>query len=102
MEDKKLKGAALDIIGNHFDIHMRACKKVVAENPELVILFDMESGYPYVGTKEQRDTIDAMWEHCKPKIPADPKLMGKFFLFGTGGKMDKHESEFDYGFSDLE
>jgi hypothetical protein len=101
MEDKRLKRNGLSPINDLFDAHMRGCNEAIKENPELVILYDLESGFPYVATKEERDAFDAIWEACKPK-PMNNKNIGKIICFGTGGQVDKYDSDFDYGFSDLE
>lgn len=85
-EDNKLKGSHKDMMGSYFEAHMRGCEEGIKENPNLVIMFDLESGYPFLATKEYRDKFLEMWESLKTSkvITTEPKL----FLFGTGGKVE--------------
>lgn len=92
METKEHKGGALNIIGDMYDAHMRGCKKAISENPELVIMYDLESGFPYTATKEHRDSFLKMWEETLPKQTTELQK-GKFFVFGTGGDLNKNDNK---------
>jgi len=92
MEERKHKGGALNIIGDTFDSLMKSCEKSVAENPELVIMYDLESGFPHTATKEYRDSYLKMWDEIMPKTAYKPT--GKMFIFGTGGDMNNNSKDF--------
>lgn len=96
MEQRKYKGGSLDIIGDMFDVQMKYCEKTIAENPELVIMYDLESGFPYVATKEHRDAFLKMWEDTKPKSFTG-ELTGKIIYFGTGGEINESFNDIFYG-----
>lgn len=99
MEDnRKLKGSGLNIINDMFDSLNKACEDKVSKDDNLCIMHDLESGMPYVATKEYRDKFLALWESCKPDA-TNFKPLGKIIYFGTKGKM---ENDHDYGFGDLD
>lgn len=67
-----------------------ACKrarKIVENNPHLVIIYDFESGWPEIVSKDRHEKFMKMWDDCIPKF--DGKLTGTIIMFGTGGDMDK-------------
>ncbi len=68
-----------------YEYAIEACKKGLKENPDLVIYYDLESGYPSLITKEEQKAIIDLWESAKPKLLND-KPIGKVFIFGTGSK----------------
>jgi len=76
-----LKGLAID---NGMDKAFELCYKKVAENPDNRVLIDIESGWPYIVSKEYYDAYMQMWEDLKPKN-FDSKLSGKIVVYGTGG-----------------
>lgn len=87
MESKKINGG--DYFGGMFGAHMKGCLKAIELNPELVIGYDLDSGYPYVRTKEDQQNEIDMWESLKVKSNLKP--IGKLFIFGTGGAIDKNK-----------
>ncbi len=66
---------------------MQVCIERLKENPELVILYDIETGCPYLATKECQQNLIDLWESLKPKN-IEP-LPGKIWIYGTG------ENEFE-------
>ena len=94
MTNKKLKGMPLDTISSQFDACMKACNEALKENPELVIMYDLESGYPYTATKESRDSFLAMLEAFTSKSNFKPK--GKIMFYGTGGQMEKNNDYYKF------
>lgn len=87
MERKAYKGGALTIISDMFNAHMKHCVEKVKLNPDLVILYDLDSGFPYTATKEEQQALLKLWEDCKPK-EGYYKLTGTIICFGTAGNMD--------------
>lgn len=87
MKRTAIKGGAVNMISSMFDAHMKHCNKEIELDPELVILYDLESGFPYTATKEHQQALIKLWEDCKPK--GEYKSIGKIICFGTGGNMDR-------------
>ena len=75
-------------IDTGFNRAMESCIEGLKENPEMIIHYDLESGWPSLITKEQQQSIINIWESCRPKL-AD-KIAGVVTIFGTGG-MGKDE-----------
>lgn len=67
-----------------FEAAMKACEKAVAENPELCILYDLESGFPYLADEKQRQALIEVWESCRPKATREFPV-GGIIYFGTKG-----------------
>lgn len=84
--NKKINGG--DYFGELFDSLQKHCELRVANDPNLVIGNDIESGLPFVETKEERQAFLDMWESLMPKDLPSNKNMGKIIVFGTGGQMD--------------
>jgi hypothetical protein len=68
-----------------FNAAMNNCIAGIANNPDLVIHYDIESGFPSLITKKQQQDIVDMWEAWRPKDGSAP--VGKIHFFGTGGGM---------------
>jgi len=71
------------IIDSGFNRAMQSCIEGLKENPDLVIHYDLESGWPTLITKEQQQSIIDLWESCRPKLM--DKNIGVVTIFGTGG-----------------
>ncbi len=84
----KLKGLA--IVDSSFEHAMKACIAGLKENPDLIIYYDIESGYPSLITKEEQQAILNMWESAQPKLNKESSI-GKIIVFGTSDKFDKHD-----------
>lgn len=79
-------------IDSGFNRAMRLCIEGLEKNPDLIIHYDLESGWPTLITKEQQQTIASAWESVIPKIIKDSPPLGKVICFGTGGMA---KDEFD-------
>lgn len=78
--------------GDWFERAEKACQERIKDNPNLVVLYDLESGHPYVATKEYQQQLIDLWENCKPKF-IDADFKDKIIYYGTGGEMDKNGYE---------
>jgi len=83
---KELKGLAPDLLGDAWD----KAHEYVKNNPEkdLVVIPDIDMGFPMIVNKEYRDSLVRVWEETIPKNTGAP-LTGKIIMFGTGGDMEK-------------
>ena len=84
-----INGKAPDI-DSGFNRAMQSCIEGLKENPDLIIHYDLESGFPSLITKEQQETLIGIWDATLPKLIKDSPPIGKIVCFGTGG-MDKDE-----------
>jgi hypothetical protein len=74
------------------------CLQAIAKDPNLVIHYDIESGWPELITKEQQKRIQDMWNSTRSVLNKDAAPVGNIFVFGTGGDPEikgKDWSEFD-------
>lgn len=62
-------------------------------NPTLVVIPDIESGFPIVMTKCEHERFMRIYDSLMSKI--DTKSAAKIMIFGTGGDMDKGGKSFE-------
>lgn len=83
MTTKVLRGGAPD--NSEFIAAAKRCQEAVDKDENLVIYYDMESGWPSLITKDQQQDMINAFELLKPKVDS-LKGIGGIFVFGTGGK----------------
>lgn len=81
-----LKGAPLRDL-NCINAAVERAYKRIAENPDLRIIWDLESGWPTVVTKEEHERYCKLYDDCFPKNK-NLKISGKLVFFGTGGSLE--------------
>lgn len=85
--DKELKENTAFMNNFSFETQLQYCREAIEENPDLVIHWDLEDGWPHLITKEQQAQMIAMWEAFKPKalftLPLD-----KIMVFGVSAFYD--------------
>jgi hypothetical protein len=78
-----------------FKIMYNSCKRIVDKDPDnLVIHYDLESGYPEVRTKEWQDSFIKLLESCKPVLK-EPINFGKIIVYGTGVDIEGKDNWYD-------
>lgn len=91
MTTKAYNGGALTILDDMYDAHFKGCLKAIEKNPDLIIGYDIETGFPFVWTKKERDDFMDFFESCRPKSSEKPP--GKVIIFGTGGAIEPNKFE---------
>ena len=62
------ESTGLRVSSYSYDIAVLRCMKGLLENPDLVVLHDIESGYPYLATKEHQQALIGLWHSTIPKF----------------------------------
>ena len=73
-----------------WDMAVIRCMRGLLENPNLVIMWDIESGQPYLVTKEYQQSYIDFMDSLRPKENLKPT--GLIVMFGTGGSIKKKNS----------
>lgn len=81
---EKFKGN-FNYLSELFKAHDEACNEAISKNSNLVKVHDIESGLPYVVTKEEKQRMLDMWEATKPKLGFP---IGTIIVFGIGGNLN--------------
>ncbi len=85
-----------------FEIAHRLClERVAKSNGDLVIYYDIESGWPEVITKEQNQKIIDSWNSIKPKKMINGKPIGTIIYWGTGSSGEKGNGWIEDMFNDI-
>lgn len=84
----KLKGN-FDYLKEEYNRREKSCRDIVSKDENLVVLYDLESGYPYVATKEYQKQLLEVFEFCRPKLY--DKFKGQILVFGTGNTNENYK-----------